>query len=125
MHPFFSRGKKVELSRSNAPRKKLMIQVDTVGPRMMFGEIGVASQTKRRLTAVCSTNVELLVLSRIDFYSKLKPDTIRSFRRVARSMGSDAGGEAQVKEKLFQRMKWEAYKVRLLDELDLGPQRFS
>lgn len=100
-----------------------MIQVDTLGPRMMFGEVGVAEQSKRRLTAVASTNLEVLVLSRIDFYSKLKPETIRSFRKVARSV---KGGDQQmsaVKSGFFETMRWEAYKVGLLESLALGRKR--
>ena len=122
MHPFFNREDRAGRAAGKA-QKKIMIQVDTLGPRMMFGEVGVAEQSKRRLTAVASTNLEVLVLSRIDFYSKLKPETIRSFRKVARSV---KGGDQQmsaVKSGFFETMRWEAYKVGLLESLALGRKR--
>ncbi len=90
-----------------------LLEVGTIGPREMFGEISLVLSTTRAASVVSTTPVELFVLNKNDFVRKITGKTFDVIRENLHLYKS----ERVIREQYFEAIKWEHYKQSLVKDV--------
>lgn len=101
---------------AQAPVRKTVLQpqlldLGRLGPQWFFGEMGVLTDTPRSASVYAETTVELLWLSREDFFSRLPASSIKYMRDYIAAFYAPTN---VLKEQWKQQQRWEQFKKKML-----------
>jgi hypothetical protein len=89
-----------------------LIDLGTLGPRSFFGEIGLMEGIPRTASVFAKTRVELLVLSKGDFMTRMPEQAmeyLRNFRKLYPNY-------EQIMSTLHQQQKWESFRTDVIKD---------
>jgi CRP-like cAMP-binding protein len=88
------------------------IRVAYLKPREYFGELSLLNNDPRATSIYCSSNVELLVMSKIDFTRFVSKAAIDKMREYAQGYPK----EQEIRKVYMKQRKWETYKKQVMEE---------
>ena len=97
--------------------REVLLEIGRLQPRMYFGELAMLERgTAHSATIVASSTVELLVLSKRDFYHclSLEPQIQTLMQAHAKKFYMD---DAAIRSSIVEQHRWASYKRDLLSEL--------
>lgn len=97
-----------------APRRPThqLVDLGELGPKQFFGELGVLTNTPRTASVFAKSRVEVLILSKGDFLSRMPESVLDYFRGFSRYYPS----YDQIMAMITQQQTWDSFKQKLIQQ---------
>ena len=103
------RGGSTRQKKHEAPEEH-MLEICELGVRQYFGELAMLERGTHTASVVSITSVEVLILSRYDFYHLVDPRTQEMMQAYAQKFYFD---ENSIRKAIQEQHEWERYKGTL------------
>jgi len=101
-------------SGSSSPRVPHVLEICRLNQHQYFGELAMLDKGEHTASVVTVTPVEVLILSKYDFYHHVDARTQETMHSYARKFYMD---DAAIRMSIEQQFRWQTYKKGLLDDV--------
>ena len=105
-------------SQRQTPKEEVLLEIGDLGVRQYFGELAMLDKRAHSASVVSASQVEVLILSKYDFYHLVDMRTQELMQAYAKKFYFD---EASIRKTIQEQHDWQTYRRNLV----LGSPRAS